>query len=181
LWRKLRGLNYIFGHFSHFQSHFISSVPSLSALTVLVPSVTYFNSFVAKFHGDWLRCYNNLFLLDTSAACIMSTFIRISNRNVRILWHHIIAFPIPFMYSIIYAQTLSVHLSCRYTLRLHMLYKSICHLTAVQLPPYFLRSQWFTRQCHPLHFIIPSTNCDYYKYSFFPRTIRDWNNLPNDL
>ena len=62
-----------------------------------------------------------------------------------------------------------------------MFYKSIYHLTAVQLPPYFLRTQQSTRQYHPLHFIVPSTNCDYYKYSFFPRAIRDWNNLPNDL
>jgi len=69
----------------------------------------------------------------------------------------------------------------RLTARLHTFYKSIYHLTAVQLPPYFSQTQRSTRQYHPLHFIIPSTNCDYYKYSFFPRTIREWNDLPNDL
>ena len=36
-------------------------------------------------------------------------------------------------------------------------YKSIYHLTAVQLPPYFSRTQRSTRQYHPLHFIIPIT------------------------
>ena len=55
----------------------------------------------------------------------------------------------------------------RYIWILHMFYKSVYHLTAVQLPPYFLRNQQSTRQYHPLHFIVPSTNCDYYKYSFF--------------
>ena len=66
--------------------------------------------------------------------------------------------------------------------RLHMFYKSIYHLTTVQLPPYFSRTQQSTRKYHPLHFIIPITNCDYYKYSFFgPRTIRDWNDLPSEL
>ena len=39
--------------------------------------------------------------------------------------------------------------------RLHMFYKSIYHLTALQLPTYFLRTQRSTRQnhWHPLHFI----------------------------
>ena len=27
-------------------------------------------------------------------------------------------------------------------------------------------------------FEIPYSSCDYYKYSFYPRTIKDWNNLP---
>ena len=29
-----------------------------------------------------------------------------------------------------------------------------------------------------LHFEIPFTRCNNYKYSFYPRTLRDWNNLP---
>ena len=69
----------------------------------------------------------------------------------------------------------------RYTSRLHILYKSIYHLMAEQLPPYFLRTQWSTHPYYPLHFIILSTNCGYYKYSFSPRAIRYWNNLPDDL
>ena len=37
------------------------------------------------------------------------------------------------------------------------------------------------RNQHSLAFQIPSANKDVYKYSFFPQTIRDWNNLPESL
>ena len=55
----------------------------------------------------------------------------------------------------------------RYISRLHILNKSVYHLTAVQLSPYFLRTQQSTWQYHSLHFIAPSTHCDYFKYNFF--------------
>ena len=35
------------------------------------------------------------------------------------------------------------------------------------------------RNQHSLAFQIPSPNKDVYKNSFFPQTIRDWNDLPN--
>ena len=38
-----------------------------------------------------------------------------------------------------------------------------------------------SRNMHNLSFQIPSTNSDYRKFSFFPRTIRDWNALPPDI
>ena len=41
-----------------------------------------------------------------------------------------------------------------------------------------------TRRCrnhHSLAFQIPSASKDAYKYSFFPQTIRNWNNLPESL
>ena len=41
-----------------------------------------------------------------------------------------------------------------------------------------------TRRCrnqHSLSFQIPPVSKDAYKYSFFPQTIRDWNNLPESL
>ena len=41
-----------------------------------------------------------------------------------------------------------------------------------------------TRRCrnqHSLAFQIPSASIDVYKYSFFPQTIRDWNDLPESL
>ena len=28
---------------------------------------------------------------------------------------------------------------------------------------------------------LPHCSCDYYKYSFYPRTIREWNNLPSRI
>ena len=37
------------------------------------------------------------------------------------------------------------------------------------------------RYQHPLAFQIPSASKNVYKYSFFPQTIRDWNDLPESL
>ena len=37
------------------------------------------------------------------------------------------------------------------------------------------------RNQHSLAFQIPSAIKDVYKYSFFPQTIRDWNDLPESL
>ena len=37
------------------------------------------------------------------------------------------------------------------------------------------------RNQHSLAFQIPSASKDVYMYSFFPQTIRDWNNLPESL
>ena len=37
------------------------------------------------------------------------------------------------------------------------------------------------RNQHSLAFQIPSASKDVYQYSFFPQTIRDWNNLPESL
>ena len=40
---------------------------------------------------------------------------------------------------------------------------------------------WRGRNQHSLAFEIPSASKDVYKYSFFPQTIRDWNDLPESL
>ena len=37
------------------------------------------------------------------------------------------------------------------------------------------------RNQHSLAFQMPSASKDVYKYSFFPQTIRDWNDLPESL
>ena len=37
------------------------------------------------------------------------------------------------------------------------------------------------RNQHSLAFQTPSASKDVYKYSFFPQTIRDWNDLPESL
>ena len=37
------------------------------------------------------------------------------------------------------------------------------------------------RNQHSLAFQIPSASKDFYKYSFFPKTIRDWNDHPESL
>jgi hypothetical protein len=64
--------------------------------------------------------------------------------------------------------------------RLSMFYKAIkgtvdiC-LTDLQKP---IRS---TRNSSSLSYILPSTRSDTLKYSFFPRTVADWNSLPVDI
>ena len=48
----------------------------------------------------------------------------------------------------------------------------------------FLKSEIKTRHGrnqHSLAFQIPSVSKDVYMYSFFPQTIRDWNDLPESL
>ena len=37
------------------------------------------------------------------------------------------------------------------------------------------------RNQHSLAFQIPSASKDVYKYSFFPKTIRDWNDQPSSM
>ena len=48
----------------------------------------------------------------------------------------------------------------------------------IKVPQYFMSTQYPTRNDHPFHFILPYTSTTYYKQSFFPRTIKQWNNLP---
>ena len=70
---------------------------------------------------------------------------------------------------------------CRQMSRIGVFYQSIHQLIALRIPPHFNRTNRFTRHHHPLHFITPQTNTDNYKYSFFPRTICKWNNLPTSI
>ena len=62
-------------------------------------------------------------------------------------------------------------------LKIQMFYKIIYHHLALEVPRYFISTQQPTRYQHILHYIIPFANSDSYKYSFFPQTIQDWNNL----
>ena len=39
----------------------------------------------------------------------------------------------------------------------------------------------FTRFSHQQRFIPPTTSTNYYQKSFFPHTIADWNNLPDEI
>ena len=62
--------------------------------------------------------------------------------------------------------TLALH---RKISKLQTFYKAVHNLTALPIPDYFL------------HYIIPYTNSDSYKFSFFPSAIQAWNNLPTSL
>jgi len=65
--------------------------------------------------------------------------------------------------------------------RLQIFYKSIYNLTALEIPSYYITTTRLTRRCHDRHFILPTSQTDSYKSSFFPSTIRDWNDLPTTI
>ena len=72
--------------------------------------------------------------------------------------------------------------SRRHISRLTQLYKIIHHHTpAIHLPPYYLPTQYPTRHFHQHHYILPSISTTAYQQSFFPKTIKQWNNLPKDV
>lgn len=63
--------------------------------------------------------------------------------------------------------------------RLTLLYKLLHGEAAVTIPEYVTRpTVTTTRQYHQDRFARLSTSTDAYKYSFIPRTIADWNQLP---
>ena len=72
--------------------------------------------------------------------------------------------------------------SRREATRLSLFYKGNHNLAAISIPNYFSpQINTITRQYHPLKRIQPSTKTNPYKFSFFPRTIVQWNKLPSDI
>ena len=62
-----------------------------------------------------------------------------------------------------------------------LFYKIVYNLVAVPLPQYLNHPVRMTRHMHPLHLVqIPAT-AGYYKYSFFPLAIVQWNQLPHHI
>ena len=61
--------------------------------------------------------------------------------------------------------------------RLVMLYKIQHGQVAVNICDYLKPASRICRHSHELAFQVPSTSVDYIKFSFFPRTARDWNLL----
>ena len=69
----------------------------------------------------------------------------------------------------------------RQVARLTLMNKCVTNQAAIDIPCYVHhQSSLKTRASHPLKFIPPQPSCDTYKYSFWPRTIIDWNSLPSD-
>jgi hypothetical protein len=62
--------------------------------------------------------------------------------------------------------------------RLVNLYKCVNNINALQIPPYVVRPTRTTRGQNSNSFIPISCNNDSYKYSYFPMTLLEWNNLP---
>ena len=69
----------------------------------------------------------------------------------------------------------------RADVRLIILYKIIHGIVAIPLPSYFQQPLRMTRHSHPLALTQMHTSNDYYKYSFFPLSVVQWNRLPADV
>ena len=79
----------------------------------------------------------------------------------------------------IYGTKRLVPLNRRRISRLSQLHKIVYHHTpAIQIPSYYLPTQYPTRQLHQYHFIIPTISTTAYHQSFFPKTVKEWNNIP---
>ena len=63
--------------------------------------------------------------------------------------------------------------------RLNIFYLAVNNSIALPITNYFLPKQRFTRSFSNDSCIQANCNHDYYSYSFFLRTIRDWNSLPS--
>ena len=61
--------------------------------------------------------------------------------------------------------------------RLCLFYKIIYGLVAVPLPEYVQPTHRVSRYCHSMTFRHIQTSTSYYKYSFFPLAIVQWNAL----
>ena len=66
------------------------------------------------------------------------------------------------------------------TARLLLLHKALHNYTALHIPPYYKPSHTNTRANHRYSFINPSARTNFYKYSFFPNTIKHWNSLSSE-
>ena len=60
-----------------------------------------------------------------------------------------------------------------------MFNKIVYGFVEIHLPTYIQRQVRMTRTMHPMHFIQIQTTANYYKYSFFPLAVVQWNNLPS--
>ena len=52
---------------------------------------------------------------------------------------------------------------------------------AVEIPNYFSQKERQTRNDHPLKFINAGCRTNICKYSFFPRSVKEWNELPETI
>ena len=65
--------------------------------------------------------------------------------------------------------------------RITLLHKAIHEKVAIPIPSYIIKPTRTSRFHHPKRYIQIRPKKDVYKYSFFPRTIRDWNQLSDFL
>jgi len=65
--------------------------------------------------------------------------------------------------------------------RLQTLFKIVHHDYSLSIPSYFTPMERSTRQYHPQRFILPNSFTYSHQQSFYPRSIKDWNDLPPNL
>ncbi|XP_052763343.1 uncharacterized protein LOC128223945 [Mya arenaria] len=65
--------------------------------------------------------------------------------------------------------------------QLTMMYKIVNNLVDIQADSYLTPSNRSTRTSNNRNFTQISTSTSYYKFSFFPRTITEWNKLPSSI
>jgi hypothetical protein len=65
--------------------------------------------------------------------------------------------------------------------RITLLHKAIHERVAIPIPSYIIKPTRTSRFHHPKRYIQIRPKKDVYKYSFFPCTIRDWNQLSDEL
>ena len=69
----------------------------------------------------------------------------------------------------------------RKVLRLTLFHKALTGDVCIVLPPYIHTKTRHTRSSLRSRLTSVSTSCNAYKYSFFPRTIQEWNTLPANV
>ena len=80
--------------------------------------------------------------------------------------------------SMLSSLNISTLQQCHKSPRLTLFYQIINNTLPISIPSYYQRTHSYTRQYHQNHFILPQSTFNIYKYSFYPRTIKEWNNLP---
>ncbi len=65
--------------------------------------------------------------------------------------------------------------------RLCLFHKIVYGQVAVPLPQYIQKSNRISRYCHSMTFKQINTSKDYYKFSFFPLAVVQWNSLPHEV
>ena len=66
--------------------------------------------------------------------------------------------------------------------RLSLMYKLSHNLVDVNTEQHLIpNSEMRTRKSHSLKYRIPKVSKDIFKFSFFPRSISEWNLLPSEL
>ncbi len=65
--------------------------------------------------------------------------------------------------------------------RLVLFHKILYHQLAAEIPQYYLVTSRRTRHSHSASILQPQCKTSAYEFSFYPRTIRDWNRLPDNM